>query len=355
MPYSAVQQMDPEVRVLLLEDSTIDADLIMEYLRQSTAPLQVDRVVNGAEYLAAIERGGYGLILSDYSLPSFDGLKAFEIARERTPETPFIFVSGVLGEEIAIDCLKKGATDYVLKPRLGRLPAAVDRALKEAREREQRRKVELRTRLLVAELSHRVKNTLMTVVSLARQTLRRSSSLQAFEQAFMGRLQALAAAHALLLRSNWEDMDLAELVSEALKPFRRRDGGNVVASGPAVLLPPRIALTLNLILHELATNAAKYGSLSVEQGRVAIDWVLEGQGSRLVLNWRESGGPSVAQERSVGFGTTLIRRSAGFEMGGDVTLDFAPTGVTCRLDLPLTGTAGETREVRPDLGDAKVG
>jgi chemotaxis family two-component system sensor kinase Cph1 len=150
-------------------------------------------------------------------------------------------------------------------------------------------------------------------------------------------------------------MDLAELVSEALKPFRRRDGGNVVASGPAVLLPPRIALTLNLILHELATNAAKYGSLSVEQGRVAIDWVLEGQGSRLVLNWRESGGPSVAQERSVGFGTTLIRRSAGFEMGGDVTLDFAPTGVTCRLDLPLTGTAGETREVRPDLGDAKVG
>jgi two-component sensor histidine kinase len=354
MPYAALQQMDPEVRVLLLEDSTIDADLIVEYLRQGSAPLTVDRAVNGAEYIAAIERGGYGLILSDYSLPGFDGLKAFEIAREKAPETPFIFVSGVLGEEIAIDCLKKGATDYVLKPRLGRLPAAVDRALKEAREREQRRKVELRTRLLVAELSHRVKNTLMTVVSLARQTLRRSSSLQAFEQAFMGRLQALAAAHALLLRSNWEDMDLAELVSEALKPFRRRDGGNVVASGPAVLLPPRIALTLNLILHELATNAAKYGSLSVEQGRVSIDWTVEDHGgSRLVLVWRESGGPPVSQQRHIGFGTTLIRRSAGFEMGGAVNIDFAPTGVVCRLDLPLTDTSGERREVRPDLGEPR--
>jgi two-component sensor histidine kinase/CheY-like chemotaxis protein len=355
MPYSAVQQMDLDVRVLLLEDSTIDADLITEYLRQSNAPLQVDRVVNGAEYMAAIERGGYGLILSDYSLPSFDGLKAFEIAREKAPETPFIFVSGVLGEEIAIDCLKKGATDYVLKPRLGRLPAAVDRALKEAQEREQRRKVELRTRLLVAELSHRVKNTLMTVVSLARQTLRRSSSMPAFEQAFMGRLQALAAAHALLLRSNWDDMDLAELVREALKPFRKRDGSNVRAAGPAVLLPPRIALTLNLILHELATNAAKYGSLSVEQGQVTIEWTVEDRGGRLALAWRESGGPPVRQERTDGFGTTLIRRSAGFEMGGDVTLDFAPTGVICRLDLPLTGTGHETREVRPDLGELKTG
>jgi two-component sensor histidine kinase/CheY-like chemotaxis protein len=350
MPYSALQTLDPTVNVLLLEDSAIDAELICEYLRQSSVPLVVRRVATGPDFSAAVEAGGFQLILSDYSLPGFDGLEAFKIARAKAPDIPFIFVSGVLGEEIAIECLKQGATDYVLKPRLSRLPAAVDRAMKEAREREQRKRVELRTRLLVAELSHRVKNTLMTVVSLARQTLRRSTTLEAFEHAFMGRLQSLAAAHALLLRSNWEDMDLAELVAESLKPFRRRDGGNIVASGQPVLLPPRLALTLNLILHELATNAAKYGSLSVEQGRVEIAWSVEtGDARRLLLTWRETGGPPVPDVRPAGFGTTLIRRSAGFEMGGDVAIEFEKAGVVCRLDLPLDAGAPEEREVRPDI------
>lgn len=328
MPYRSVETIEPGVRVLLLEDSPIDADLIAEYLKKASVPIEVQRASSREEFIAAIEAGGFKLILSDFSLPSFDGMRALEIAREQAPDTPFIFVPGVLGEEIAIDCLKKGATDYVLKPRLSRLPAAVDRALTESQERERRRRVELRTRLLVAELSHRVKNTLMTVVSLARQTIRRSDSLEEFEQAFMGRLQALAGAHALLLRSNWGDMELSELVEEALKPFRRGDGTSILVSGASVMLPPRVALTLNLILHELATNASKYGALSTDGGRVEIAWSVE-KDTGLHLVWQERNGPPVPQERRNGFGTTLIRRSAGFEMGGEATIDFAATGVRC--------------------------
>jgi two-component sensor histidine kinase len=349
MPYRNLETIESGVRLLLLEDSAIDADLIAEYLKKASVPVEVQRVASREDYVAAIEAGGFQLILSDFSLPAFDGLRALEIAREKAPDVPFIFVSGVLGEEIAIDCLQKGATDYVLKPRLSRLPAAVDRALKESREREQRRRVELRTRLLVAELSHRVKNTLMTVVSLARQTIRRSGSLEEFEKAFMGRLQALAGAHALLLRSNWGDMDLSELVEEALKPFRRGDAKSIGIDGGSVMLPPRIALTMNLIIHELATNAAKYGALSTDAGRVEISWSVDGHGDTLRFAWRERNGPPVPQQRRNGFGTTLIRRSAGFEMGGDAKIDFHEGGVRCELVLPLQQESDA--EVRPDIDE----
>lgn len=351
MPYRNIQNVDPRVNVLLLEDSAIDADLIIEYLGKSSVPITIERVVSRDEYLAAIERGGFRLILSDFSLPSFDGMTALSIAREKAPNVPFIFVSGVLGEEIAIECLKKGATDYVLKPRLSRLPAAVDRALKEALEREERQRVELRTRLLVAELSHRVKNTLMTVVSIARQTLRRSDSLQEFEGAFLGRIQALAGAHALLLRGNWGDMDLKDLMSEALRPFSKRDGSNIVLQGDSVLLPPQLALTMNLIVHELATNAAKYGSLSIEMGRVEVAWSVIGDSDpRLRLLWQERDGPAVAPPQRKGFGTTLIQRSVSFEMDGEADLQFEREGVRCELIFPLTVVQAQKGvEVRPDL------
>ena len=357
MPYRNLQNVDPRVNVLLLEDSAIDADLIIEYLGKSSVPITVERVVSREEYLAAIERGGFRLILSDFSLPSFDGMTALAIAREKAPHVPFIFVSGVVGEEIAIECLKKGATDYVLKPRMSRLPAAVDRALKEALEREERQRVELRTRLLVAELSHRVKNTLMTVVSIARQTLRRSQTLPEFEGSFLGRIQALASAHALLLRGNWGDMDLQDLMAEALKPFRKRDGSNILVQGECVLLPPQLALTMNLIVHELATNAAKYGSLSTELGRVDVQWsVVDNGDPKLRLLWQERGGPTVTPPARKGFGTTLIQRSVSFEMDGEADLQFEPGGVRCELVFPLTAVQDRAGiEVRPDLTPARDG
>jgi two-component sensor histidine kinase len=328
------------VDILLLEDNPIDADLIGEYLRRAGIPFVLERVVTREEFEAALEHGRADLILSDYSLPSFDGLSALAIAREKAADTPFIFVSGMLGEEIAIESLKNGATDYVVKTRLGRLPMVVERALAEAREKDARQQVEQRTRLLVAELSHRVKNTLMMVLAIAQQTLRRSSDLKEFETAFLGRLQALSGAHTLLLKSNWEDMDLREVVEETLRPFRRSGLPAFTLQGPHVPLPPQLALTITLVLHELATNAAKYGALSREGGTVSLAWATqspqdESGEPRLAMTWQEAGGPPVVAPSRKGFGTTLIRRSVAMELNGDAAIDFREDGVVCELAFPL--------------------
>ena len=148
------------VNILMLEDSDLDVALIERQLARSELDIAYEHVSARAPYAEALERGGFDLILSDFSLPDFDGVEALELARRLAPEAPFIFVSGVVGEEFAIESLKEGATDYVLKQRLERLPSAVRRALNEAYERRERRRAEERMTLLVAELSHRVEEHL---------------------------------------------------------------------------------------------------------------------------------------------------------------------------------------------------
>jgi DNA-binding NtrC family response regulator len=164
-------------RVLVLEDSHLDAELIREHLETLKPVPEIRYAQNRKTYEEALDGGDYDVILADFSLPDFDGMSALELARDVAPEVPFIFVSGILGEEVAIESFRQGATDYVLKQRLIRLPAAVERALAEARERTERRDAERQKELLVRELSHRVKNTMAMVMSLVRRTVKTSSSL----------------------------------------------------------------------------------------------------------------------------------------------------------------------------------
>jgi DNA-binding NtrC family response regulator len=134
--------MQSPLHILHLEDDAKDAELLLAMLEAAGIISQVTRVDSQADFLASLEQGGCDLILADYSLPSFDGLSALKIAREKRPDVPFIFVSGKLGEEVAIEALKIGATDYVLKDRLSRIVPSVRRALREARERTERRRAE---------------------------------------------------------------------------------------------------------------------------------------------------------------------------------------------------------------------
>jgi two-component sensor histidine kinase/CheY-like chemotaxis protein len=326
------------VRILLLEDSDLDADLIVEQLAKGL-DFSITRVADGPAYAAALEAGGHDLILSDFSLPGFSGADALRMAREKAQEVPFIFVSGVLGEEFATESLKEGATDYVLKQRLIRLPSAVVRALNEARERRERRQAEEQLQLLVAELSHRVKNTLASVSSIARMTLKRSKSLEEFEDAFLMRLQALSEAHTLLFQANWGDTALHKVVERALKPFRE-DLEGVRVEGEDLPLPPKSALALTLMLHELATNAAKYGALSRHGGELYIRWRREADddGDRIALVWRERGGPPVRPPERKGFGHTLIERSSQYELDGGADIRFEETGLEAEIRFPPPGS-----------------
>ena len=184
----------------------------------------------------------------------------------------------------------------------------------------ERRRAQERQSLLLAELSHRVKNTLATVLSIANQTLSRAKSLDEFARSFRGRIQALAAAHSLLTAVDWEVAALRVLVEQALRPYASGDRSNVQISGDEVVLRPSAALTFSLVLHELATNAAKYGALQKPGGFVAVDCRVRSNGGReLHLHWAESGGPPVKPPVRRGFGLELIERSVAHELGGQAS------------------------------------
>jgi PAS domain S-box-containing protein len=195
-----------------------------------------------------------------------------------------------------------------------------------------------RQRRLARELDHRVKNVLAVVQAIASQTVRASGSLEGFAEAFEGRLGALARAHGLLTSTGWAGADLRGLAEQTLEPYL--DGAAEVAvGGPSLALPPRRAVAVAMVLHELATNAAKHGALSVPGGRVAVGWeVGEGEGGarRVRLAWEEAGGPAVgAAPGRKGFGTALIEQSLRYDLEGAGGLRFEPDGLRCELSFPL--------------------
>lgn len=196
------------------------------------------------------------------------------------------------------------------------------------------RKAQEKTRqLLLDELNHRVKNTLAMVQSIARLTLRQSHDPDAFAESFTGRIQALAAAHDVLTASSWHGADLGSLVKEQLL-FGAANDDRLTVSGPTVKLDPQTAVGLSLVLHELGTNASKYGALSVTAGRVDLAWETGVDGKVLKLRWQESGGPKVKAPSRRGFGTFIIEQSLS-GLDGVADLRFEPGGLVCDMRLPL--------------------
>lgn len=205
-----------------------------------------------------------------------------------------------------------------------------------------RKHAEQQQRLLLDELNHRVKNTLATVQSIAAQTLRATSEPERFRTSFESRLLALSKTHDLLTRNAWRDADLDAILDQELAPYRRDGEQRVTVDGPAIRLPARIAINFGLVIHELVTNAAKYGALSAAQGKVYIRWAVERlEGTpHLRLTWREIQGPTVAPPTRQGFGSRLIRRSVEGELAGQVTLDFLPAGLAAEFVFPVPSPFG---------------
>jgi PAS domain S-box-containing protein len=196
----------------------------------------------------------------------------------------------------------------------------------------ERRRAEEHLQLLVNELNHRVKNTLAIVQGIAQQTFRGTDVPAERREAFEGRLAALSAAHNLLTRSNWETASLREVVEAAVAPYRGTEG-RVTLAGPDLRIAPRTAVSLALAVHELGTNAAKYGALSGSEGAVSVRW--HAADGALGLVWRESGGPPVVPPSTRGFGTRMIERALAAELGGEARIDFAPGGLVCTVGARL--------------------
>ena len=202
-------------------------------------------------------------------------------------------------------------------------------ARKQAEAEQQRYQSQLR--LMINELNHRVKNTLTTVQSMASQTLRgETDPLDAYAK-FEARLLGLAEVHEVLTRERWHGASLQVVAERALKPFVPAQSAQVHIQGPEVWLAPAAALTMALVLHELATNAVKYGALAVEHGRIDVVWTFDEATRGLEITWRESNGPAVEPPTRRGFGSRLIERGLRAELRGSARMDFAPGGLVCTL------------------------
>jgi len=203
-----------------------------------------------------------------------------------------------------------------------------------------RKRIELQ-RAMMAELNHRVKNSLAIVGALARRTLRNSQSPEGFVTAFESRLKAFGRTHNALTQENWIGIGLRHLILAELQPYKGEHYERTRVSGPAILLRPNAALAFGMTIHELASNAVKFGALS-SAGRVAITWEVAPGSPHplLILNWVESGGPPVKEPSRTGMGRRLIAEMLQYEFGAAVTLTFDPAGVQCRIEMPLTHDSG---------------
>ncbi|MDB5422918.1 MAG: diguanylate cyclase [Phenylobacterium sp.] len=202
----------------------------------------------------------------------------------------------------------------------------------------ERKQAERRQRLLVNELNHRVKNALATVQAIAAQSLRGADLPQAAFDRFMARLMALARANDILVAEDWLGAELDAIATQVASPYvAEGEVGRFRVGGPEAHLAPKAATAVALALHELATNAAKYGALSTTEGQVSLTWALDGEGAarRLHMSWRESGGPPVTPPQKAGFGTRLIEKGLKAELQADVRLDYAESGLVMTLDAPL--------------------
>lgn len=467
---AATTQDEATCRILHLEDSPLDAELVEAHLVRSGLACEVHSVATRDAYASALAEGGFDLVLADYAVPGFDGLAALALARELVPDAPFIFLSGTLGEEEAVDAVKRGATDYVVKQRLARLPVAVARALAEARARAgqrdalaalresearlrlaleagrlgaweldlrslalkasaaflagfgrppgsrftyddlraaihpddlgrmeaaaarsvaegadydieyravwpdgsvrwvqvrgrpvhaadgtpvgmagvsldvtERKSAEERQALLSREVDHRAKNALAVVQAALRLT--KAPDLPNFIRVVEGRVAALARAQTVLAEDRWTGADLRALLQGELAPFLGGGGTRAALDGPRVSLPVAAAQPLAMAVHELATNAVKYGALSVAGGRVSVSWEVAqapAEPALLRLRWAETGGPPiVGAPKRRGFGGRVLDGTVRVQLGGSVSLAWEPAGLVCGIEVPLRSRADQ--------------
>jgi two-component sensor histidine kinase len=214
------------------------------------------------------------------------------------------------------------------------------------------RRTESQRDLLIAEVNHRVKNTLATVISIAHQSFKKQQAVDISIRSFDDRIRALAQTHTRLAEASWSGVALETIIEDEIAPYRTDDNLHIV--GPDIRLNPKCALSLGMALHELATNAAKYGALSVKNGSIKITWEVIAAGKEGRLRWIEWGGPKVNLPQRSGFGRLLLEKALPSDLNGTVKLDFHESGLACLITFPLDGHGIVTAEKVTARADAST-
>ncbi len=334
--YVGALRANPEVRVAAVYDDS--GRLFAGYSRSGA---DVFPEAGDAVYEARFEEGRLAVVA-----PVLQGASSLGAVYLQTTTEPFAqraaryggvallvimasLVVGVLGAAHGALSQTNRQLEQRVEERTRELSGANEQLRAEIAERE---RTEAQKQMLMAELEHRVKNALAVAQSLVVHTRASSETIDEFAESFGGRLRAMGKAQDLLVRGSWRGAELAELLTATVQPYLPRPEA-LALSGPPVQLTPSLASSLAMILHELATNAAKYGAWSREGGCVEASWSLAGRD--LSFTWREIGGPPVAAPRRRGFGARMIEHNAGYELGGSATLDFRPDGLVCAISFPL--------------------
>ncbi|MET0652973.1 MAG: HWE histidine kinase domain-containing protein [Hyphomicrobiaceae bacterium] len=368
MPMDSVERAD----ILIVDDlpeKHLTYRVSLEDLGQN-----IITVTSGEAALQLLLEREFAVILLDVNMPGMSGLETAALIRQRkkSRHTPIIFITAFADDVQTAEGYALGAVDYILTPivpeilrakvkvfvELFQMRAALTQShslleqrvadrtaeLEQSTQRlqaevQERKRAEERLTILVQELAHRVKNLLSVFQSITSRTLTGTRSVEEAREMLIGRLQSLGHAHELLTETSWMGADLKDIVQAEIAGFTER----VRFSGPTVSLSPSGVQTFALIVHELSTNAAKYGALSSANGEVVVDWQLGGTGNGryMEFSWREKGGPPVIPATHEGFGLSLINA-----MGSDATsrpaIDFAPEGFRCKLRV-LVETIAPTR------------
>jgi two-component sensor histidine kinase len=205
----------------------------------------------------------------------------------------------------------------------------------------ERLRAEQQRSMMIAELDHRVKNTLASVLAICDRTVETSGSMTHFAEAFRGRIQSMALAHELLAERNWGGAQLDDIVRRLCSPYRRQVPERVTTRGPAVTLPANTAPAVAMVVHELLTNAAKHGALAVDERRVTLEWTVDDRTRRVRLAWAERNGPPVAPPTHRGVGTEMIEAMVPYQLHGAGSIEFDPAGVRCTLEIPIRNVPGD--------------
>lgn len=382
-----------DVTVVAVEEAVINILIVDDEPKNLTvletvldAPrYQVIRADSADKALLALLKYEFAVLILDVQMPGTTGFELAQMIKERkrTSEVPIIFLTAYYNEDQhVIEGYDSGAVDYLLKPinpAILRSKVAVlaelflkqrqlenaNRALSDevaerrliqqqlselndtleqrvAERTEAHKQAEQQVRMLMTEVNHRSKNILSVVMAVAQQTA--ASSPQEFVKRFSNRVQALAVNHDILVKSQWRNVEASDLISGQLAHFGDLIGKRILLDGPSLRLSSAAAQSVGMVVHELSTNAVKYGALSGDDGRIEICWSVKRHGADDVfsIGWAEHGGPSMVAPVHRGFGTTVITKMVEMSLDGETRLDYLPSGLSWRLDCPLTNVLEQT-------------